>query len=262
MTTIVQISDGISSEVADWSQFRSYPKLMSSIVLASLGLPVLDTIVVRDFSSSSLMELKRILASRAWQQVTVRNDGQGSRFLEGGITVTFDEFLTIAESSGFRGLFFLLEPTSALRNGYNVSILDRGEECDIEVVGPGFDTSDLQRGHQRPHQTLSYDLRRKRFQTTSVISQVEYELSRHERISKIQRKYVAELRRNNVIASTWPPASYEELPVRILNEFIRPWLEVRHPLATIFSVPFVLSGSQLLMGERVAFWDVFSAKYG
>ena len=49
---------------------------------------------------------------------------------------------------------FLLEPKSPFDDLYSLSMRFGDNEAEVEVVGPGFDASDLKRGDESPHELI------------------------------------------------------------------------------------------------------------
>ena len=66
-----------------------------------------------------------------------------------------------------------------------ISIKPYDYECLIEVVGSGFDASDLRLGASTPHETIKLDSLGKSLIKKSVVSRKEYSKTRKDRIDKI-----------------------------------------------------------------------------
>ncbi len=72
---------------------------------------------------------------------------------------------------------------------YSVGVLleNTSDVATIEVVGPGFDASDLRLGSAAPQEYLQTDLRRSRTLEHQVIEQETYKIERTRRLEKIQK---------------------------------------------------------------------------
>lgn len=86
------------------------------------------------------------------------------------------------------------EKADPLLNMHNMNILfESDREAWVEVVGPGFDASDLQRGDLSPHEIFSVSLSAaqevSKVTLTRRVDRADYEQSVHTRIDKITRKF-------------------------------------------------------------------------
>ena len=176
------------------------------------------------------------------------------------------------------GICLLLEPLDPLRNGYNLSCLIDESTTLIEIAGPGFDASDLQRGHIRPHEIRTFDHASGRFGSPSIIDHSAYKTSVAERKRKIWWK----LHKRELVASRWRPLSgaqqeacdelilrargsnlpttYEPVPKAILDRYG----EVAQPIIEAWrrqrrEFPAVLAGS-FVEDNSFCFWDVNTSK--
>jgi hypothetical protein len=166
----------------------------------------------------------------------------------------------------------LYEPLNPEQNGYNINLLFLSStDAVAEVVGPGFDASDLQRGDLSPHETFDVyvpnDIAHVGIRLSSRISKRDYRNSVQFRREKLFRK-AAELARN----FGWPdaqksqqcpsiPRTYCPIDVQLLRKIIssvissgvierfRAWTGVGFPLN--FSSSFVAGGRHL-------YWDIVS----
>jgi hypothetical protein len=94
---------------------------------------------------------------------------------------------------GLNRIVAIYEPADPLLNSYNLNLLfETAADVWVEVVGPGFDASDLQRGDLSPHEVFSLvisgDCKVVRFQRVRRVDEKEYGESKRLRQQKIRRK--------------------------------------------------------------------------
>jgi hypothetical protein len=87
----------------------------------------------------------------------------------------------------------MYEPADPLLNSYNFNLLfESFTDVWVEVLGPGFDASDLQRGDLSPHEAFSISLSPsgaiREIRRVHRVDQPEYETSKQVRWQKIRRK--------------------------------------------------------------------------
>ncbi len=130
--------------------------------------------------------------SRGWTRFMVRHDArQGQpRSLQGGFLIDLDQIEPWLARFTHGGICMLLEPLDPLLNGYNVSCLFESMVGSLEIAGPGFDASDLQRGQITPHETLSWNLTTGQLGAAVICSDAAYAASLAERHRKIWWKFV------------------------------------------------------------------------
>jgi len=179
------------------------------------------------------------------------------------------------------------EPANPLLNGHNLNLLfEKESEIFVEVVGPGFDASDLQRGDLSPHETWSVVMSSEgtvsEMKLIQRVTQVAYRESLRARRQKIKTKLdsspTPELARR-IRAELDIPDELETYLAKIdsplLNsEGYRPVAEcvvkdtVRRAIdSDVISVyrqqtgvgfPLVISTSFVDRGTRQIFWDIVS----
>jgi hypothetical protein len=87
----------------------------------------------------------------------------------------------------------IYEPADPLLNGHNLNLLFESKSSVwAEIIGPGFDASDLQRGDFSPHEVFSISLSAtgcvERAKLVRRVTVGEYKRSREERMIKIAIK--------------------------------------------------------------------------
>jgi hypothetical protein len=142
-------------------QFPRLNKLRSWAALWALGVPTLRGVVVDEWSTSTATAVEAFAASIGSARLLVRSDAahETGRYPRGGFEIGLEEVELVVASLTLLGRVpFLLEPRSPLADEYSLGILSWPREpLQIEVVGPGFDASDLKRGDMSPHERFSIE---------------------------------------------------------------------------------------------------------
>jgi hypothetical protein len=137
------------------SEDSPYPKWASVCRLRLLGLPTLDAACVEPGSPMSVQAAaERLHAATGSARLVVRSDGgsERARYYRGGNAFPLHEAVVEAERllADGRAVIFT-EPTNRFTNRLSVNArLDRGGLLLFEVLGAGFDVSDLNRGGITP----------------------------------------------------------------------------------------------------------------
>lgn len=141
---------------------RGFWKFWSACLLSSCGLPTLRGIIITRPYLEMRDDIIRFLNEVGSESALIRHDKrlEAPPHPRGGFLVGKD---LIEEAIGF---FFKLErivavyePADPLLNTYNINLMfESDREVWIDVVGPGFDASDLQRGDLSPHESFSVAL--------------------------------------------------------------------------------------------------------
>jgi hypothetical protein len=179
------------------------------------------------------------------------------------------------------------EKADPLLNMYNMNILFASDrELWVEVLGPGFDASDLQRGDISPHETFSVLLSASETiaKVTLVrrVDQTAYEESVRSRKDKITKKLESaptnELARkiredlgipNDLEAYLKAIDSplchfqnYQPVSVSLLRETVKTIIKsnvlARYTESTGAKFPINFSTSQVNRGSKLVFWDIVS----
>jgi hypothetical protein len=139
--------------------FLAYPKLSSWLLLHVAGVPALEGIVIRAWDDTTYDEIQRFAKRFGSDSLLLRSDssaetGQAPR---GGFVVHGRqiEHLTRELLEQDR-VVFLLEPASPFDDLYSVTLEPdpAWRQWLLEVVGAGFDASDLKRGDVTPHERI------------------------------------------------------------------------------------------------------------
>ena len=164
----------------------------------ALRLPVLAGVVIDSWSDSSAAAVRQFCRQNDFNQLLVRIDRRDQRWTRrrGGYLVEFDELpKLVRELKRERMLTILLEPKSPFNDQYSFAGVTIPESAKIivEIVGSGFDASDILRGDLPPHERWESVLNDSRSLTpsrTMLIGGEEYKASVQRRLAKIGARIV------------------------------------------------------------------------
>jgi hypothetical protein len=169
---------------------RGCLKTTSMLWMHALSLPVLSGVVVSDWSQASSKAVHRFCRNGGFSKLLLRVDRRHERWTRrrGGYLLTLAELPTTIEELRLEGMVAaLLEPASPYADQYSlagVTVPDE-EKVLVEVVGPGFDASDILRGDIAPHERWEASLRLSKRRQIDAVSQEEYADSVKKRLAKI-----------------------------------------------------------------------------
>jgi hypothetical protein len=266
----------------------------------ALGLPVLSGVVVSDWSRTSVRAVHTFSENGPYSKLLLRIDKRNERWTRrrGGYLLTLDEIPETIRALHREGMIAaLLEPASPYSDQYSlagVTAPDQ-EKLIVEVVGPGFDASDILRSDLQPHERWEADLSpivsrtkftdpiscRRTFSTTSA----EYKRSVQERLVKIgarvknpafpdevlkssstdavrlREEAVAFLKKARQMTLLEHAKSYDHIPERHVKSFAR---EVQNLLSGLSGYGIHLGPSSfaasVIPKRGLVFWDFFPAK--
>jgi hypothetical protein len=156
----------------------------------ALSLPVLSGIVVSDWSKASANAVLRFSRRGRFSKLLLRIDKRHERWTRrrGGYLLTLAELPTTIEELRLEGMVAaLLEPASPYADQYSlagVTIPDE-EKILVEIVGPGFDASDILRADIPPHERWEASSRLSTLHRINSVSKGEYTNSVQKRLAKI-----------------------------------------------------------------------------
>lgn len=260
------------------ARFRDYPKLLSWLILHVAGLPALSGVVVEAWNSAAEDVVERFVSRWASRTLLLRSDSasETGRAPRGGFVVgDADVEQATRALLGERRVVFLLEPASPFDDLYSANLEPDSEwhEWLIEVVGAGFDASDLNRGDVTPHEQLrvgardgAWELDARRIATPQAQA-----AARTIRIRKVAGLlnckpadvgHVLQQRGDTMLLDS---EAYVPIPEELLVRAIASAARLR-PLLTRHDLRdqrVVISSSYLTREARLVFWDVVwpGAKY-
>ena len=246
MTVAFRI-DSPGAARASLNSYWEYPKVRSWLLLWTAELPTCEGVVVTRGTDGWASVLATFMKSRGWTELLVRSDSthETGAAPRGGSVLGGRELMATVE-----GLLrqdravFALEPLSPYSDAYSLSLVPDAawRRWVIEIVGPGFDASDLKRGDVTPHETIEADVQ---LPAEAVV---------------LRRRVVADDRRQ---ARSWllrvakvarqlkcPPAEvHRELQARGEPMLVQPW---RYPPIREALVASVVRASYRARGEVAA----------
>jgi hypothetical protein len=178
---------------------RGHLKTASMLWMQALGLPVLSGVVVSDWSRKSATAVRKFSSRRHLTKLLLRIDKQGERWTRrrGGYLLPIaqvGETVRKLRKEGF--ISVLLEPASPYSDRYSLAgvTVPEQQKLVVEIVGAGFDASDILRSDVPTHERWEFNLEsvtRGRGSTTfqsrqlGLISAAQYQTSVQHRLAKI-----------------------------------------------------------------------------
>jgi hypothetical protein len=251
--------------------FREYQKLFSWLLLHVARVPTLEGVIVTAWNPSVAAVVKRFASRWPSQSVLLRSDTrlETGRAPRGGYILGGPELEHDARRLLDMGrVLFLLEPASPLEDLYSLTFEPDAawREWLVEVVGPGFDASDLKRGDVTPHEQVWLDLKdgEPRVTHRSTASDRVDEADRAIRFEKVARLLAVSVgdvpvelqRREETMLLDYPryvPISNELLALAVRNALPLARTLRAHELA---NGGITLSMSFVGRDARPVFWDV------
>jgi hypothetical protein len=252
------------------NDLKGYWKLWSACLLQSASLPTPHGLILtRDYDSLDT-DVRQFLRAIGARSGLIRHDRQREAppYPRGGFLVSEARLLTTLRSFFSEGrIVAVYEPFNRLENGYNLNLLFRSpQEILVEIAGPGFDASNLQRGDVTPHEVLQ-------IQTDAAgnirgltiahrTTDEEYRQSVRDRITKFQElsKIRQSARRDRLLcANLLRTETYSAVPRSLLADSISAVYRARFIdqffQLTGVSFPLNISVSYVDGGKRQIFWD-------
>jgi hypothetical protein len=184
--------------VAALESVRGCLKTTSMLWMKTLGLPVLDGIVVADWSRGSAVAVKNFSKARSLSRFLLRIDKRHDRWTlrRGGYLVSLEEVPSVVKELQREGMLaVLLEPASPYADQYSLAgvTIPQSNKMIIEVVGSGFDASDMLRGDLQSHERWESSLEQgmaaaaghPSVRRLSTVTSEEYARSVQRRLAKI-----------------------------------------------------------------------------
>ncbi len=180
-------------------KFEGLWKLYSHIWLKAFGFSVPASVVVRDLTPTSQIGIRHFCARGSYKDLLLRHDRDpetqspprgGYLFSVRNLARELIPFIAQKRT------LMLQEPLSPYNDLYscNASVRRNSTHATLEVVGPGFDASDLNRGDITPHEVWNIvcdpgsDSDLPAAKQISLVDQATYERSVRKRLSKIGRR--------------------------------------------------------------------------
>lgn len=274
---------------------NGYLKFASIVWIRALGKPTLNGIIIKRWSRKTASALRAFTARNRSTELLLRVDKHLARWSarRGGYIIPVAEAeRTVWELSKEDVIAAVLEPASPHRDLYCLACVTHPEasKMAVEVVGPGFDTSDLVRNDLLPHERFEVLLPLNQSLTPPrpahlpkriyLITQESYRKSVEDRLAKIgarlrdpafprgvaaeplelcgqARQFLEQRRETLLLRHT---TSYQPIPMNLLSRFVSGVMEMLSGLdrnairlgATAFSGTFTTR-------RRLVYWDFFPA---
>ena len=240
-------------------------KIASMRFLRAWGLRTPEGFAIWEDTPGTRTEMLDALHERGWSRFLMRTDGRGTPATTppGGYMVRQENSGLVLEQVLDRGcILLILEPHDRFRNlyGANVGFFANDEGGHLEVVGPGFDVGDLNRGLQSPHEWTMLDSREGRLSPRpggwSRIDEKAYK----DAIDSRSQFVSSQPAWKGVEASLTPelPASYVPMPDGIRRALLKDVRELPMLLQAMgISAEASLSASYVMEPpEGWLYWDV------
>jgi hypothetical protein len=274
---------------------HGYLKFASILWIRALGEPTLNGIIIRRWSRRTAGALRTFCARNRRDEFVLRIDKHGSRWSarRGGYLIPAADSERIVQELSREGMIAaMLEPASPYRDLYCLSCITIPEQNKIivEVLGPGFDTSDLVRSDLLPHERFEVSLPLERPhialvasispRRTYIITQKAYRRSFEDRLAKIggrlrnaafPREVTAGaeelredarrfLRRTRETVLLRHCARYEPIPQRYLLRFVSGVMAMLSGLEQqAIRLGAVTFSGTFTTRRRLVYWDFFPA---
>jgi hypothetical protein len=148
-------------ELRSEASLRPWPKWSTLCALRLLGLPTLDAALVPPGSSQDVaLETCDLFASlNGLSHLLIRSDAprESKQYFRGGDSLPLSKAATLmTELLGLGRSVILMEPTNRFANKLSTSArITADGQLDFEILGSGYDVSDLNRGGVPPQFTAS-----------------------------------------------------------------------------------------------------------
>lgn len=136
-----------------------FKKAASIFQVLELGLSTQKGIIVTSWTQEIEAFLNWYIQKHNWDKILIRTDKrhESGKYMRGGYLVNQEEIIgEIVRILELERIVLVLEPANRYNNlyGINIRILQAPDPVTLEIVGPGFDVSDLNRGDISPHETI------------------------------------------------------------------------------------------------------------
>ena len=238
-------------------RYETLKKIDTYNLIASTGCPVLSSVLIEktcDLTPNNIKVIKDYLASdicTVRYQYTKSNKSP----IVGGNLVNID-CLSLSKLELTDAKLWLLQKVTREKNMYGISIYFQENQIQVELVGKGFDGSDLNRGNVSPHEiiTLENPIRMGwqqewwKFIKVWICSHKQFLKSKNVRMNKLSSMGI---QANDALFDE----RYVPLPYNYLEQLI---LYIK-ALNNVVSVNSVVAASILENGDFV-FWDIHEEK--
>ena len=232
-------------------------KIETYLTLAQIGCPVFRSVLIMPDDIINQEAIDQIQSYFKVEEVTVRYQyiRACKNPIQGGNRYKLSaEALSPLQTPDT--LLWILEPINRLKNEYGINLRFHDNQCIIEMVGKGFDVSDINRGQISPHEIVQTELPIRmgvynewwKFLHYSFCSQAAYEASQSIRIGKLSKMGYSV---NTDIFARY----YQPLPIDKLEELLKYITSIYN---SVNKEDFCVSCS--IAGGHFVFWDIQTPK--
>jgi len=273
-------------------------KCSSLLWMQTNGFPVLPGLILKEWLSETEAAVSRFCRERNFSELLVRIEKPGQRWTRrrGGYTIPVSAARSLVDDLAKEGMLAqLLEPASPYSDLFSLtSVCDLlTGKLDIEVVGPGFDASDILRADVLPHERFEVFVENREVRTIAVsslqqkrlhvVGRGDYQASFRRRLVKVGARLRNPSFPDEVSATASDPerqrlaeeavhflqasgqtllldhaARYEPIPARLLNLFLKEFLRLFGRIRSSNIQWRTLSlASSFLPQDRLVIWDFF-----
>jgi hypothetical protein len=134
-------------------------KIASIYEICQLGLPILPTLVLRAWNDAVALRVHNFVHRHGWSRVMIRSDRKPEvpNSPRGGFLFDLGLIPGVTRDLLARDrIVLVIEPANKYDNLYGINVLfdTHSGEVLLEVVGPGFDATDINRGDISPHEHI------------------------------------------------------------------------------------------------------------
>lgn len=179
---------------------RGYNKMTSVYNVLSLGLPSQRGVVVTYWNSDISKWIDKFLQLESWDFVTIRTDkrNESGNYMRGGYLVSVNDVKNeVQKILEMDRIVAILKPVNKYENLYGVNICIGTEKSLVllEVVGHGFDISDINRGDISPHERILIHVTdqqvTRRIAHREIVDQSQFRETVNLRLAKIGREAIS-----------------------------------------------------------------------
>lgn len=274
-------------------------KATTMVWMHAMGLPVLPGLIVPRWSRWTSALVRRYCTRARYSEVLLRIDKSGQRWTRrrGGYLLPVRNVSGVVRELSRDGMIaILLEPASPYMDCYSfggITVPDERKMV-VEVVGPGFDASDILRSDVQPHERFEVGLSSKGWGLDSskppsckrvyLIDSSAYQRTVMQRLAKIgarlensafpdaalgslkaDRAELAQkartfLKRTGQTLLLEHAAAYSPIPRKRLAAFVTRVSSLLHRLAAYgIHLGTISVSASFIASQRLVFWDFFPA---
>jgi len=265
--------------------------------MQSNGFPILPGLILNRWAAETETAVSKFCHERNISELLLRIERPGQRWTRrrGGYNIPLSAARGVVEDLAKEGMLtLLLEPASPYSDLYSLtSVCDLvNGKVDVEIVGPGFDASDILRSDTTPHERFEISVeigvsqlpkqQRPSIRRVHLISLEAYQASAQRRLVKIgARLHNPSFPEEELQAAALSPSElaneglkylrkagqtrlldhltmYEPIPPTLLDAFLNQLLRLVRAAATA-KVPWktISVAGSFLESSRLVMWDFF-----